>query len=420
MDSDFQQKQYQHHFQGLQKEFHHQKQQLHSLTRFRSAPTSYFASFLDAADAVTTSAGGAGGGGDKGDFSNSRPLSPETENIFARFMSSMGDGNNSSSNKLSNIPENSQMQPESISMARVKQEDDILPPNQQNNFNTAPQMMYQSASKPPLANHHNLGSAEDKVGMNSSPHMKTGISGSNGFSLARHSSSPAGFFADFNIDGYGVTAHTRGMGNYGDNDRMNYSSGQPSSTSGIVRQNSDVQGTLMRMNSLEETKFNINQNNASNFTTGMPMSSWEDSILSENFSSLDGGDDDGRIFSEHNSSENQIGEKRSRPRPLAHHLSLPNTSSELSSMENLLHLQDGVLLRSRAKRGCATHPRSIAERVRRTKISERMRKLQDLVPNMDKQTNTSDMLDLAVDYIKDLQMKVKHLHCIREKCTCPR
>ncbi|XP_074292565.1 transcription factor bHLH122-like [Silene latifolia] len=411
MDSDFQQKQYQHHFQGLQKEFHNQKQQLHSLTRFRSAPTSYFASFLDAADAVTTSAGGAGGagGGDegyKGDFSNSRPLSPETENIFARFMSSMGDGNNSSANKLSDIPENSQMQPES--MARVKQEDD---------FTTAPQMMYQSASKPPLANHHNLGSAEAKVVMNSTPHMKTGIGGSNGFSLARHSSSPAGFFADFNIDGYDVT---KGMGNYGGNDQMNYSSGQPTSTSGIVRQNSDVQGTLMRMNSLEETKFNINQNKDSNFTTGIPMSSWEDSILSETFSSLDGGGDDGRIFSEHNSSENQIGEKRSRPRPLAHHLSLPNTSSELSSMDNQLHLQDGVLLRSRAKRGCATHPRSIAERVRRTKISERMRKLQDLVPNMDKQTNTSDMLDLAVDYIKDLQMKVKHLHCIREKCTCPR
>lgn len=94
--------------------------------------------------------------------------------------------------------------------------------------------------------------------------------------------------------------------------------------------------------------------------------------------------------------------------------------------------------------------------VRRTKISERIRKLQELVPNMDKvppsatctnpvslpnsrqpieqcmarkfamrgppqelthpqpctsvflqQTNTSDMLDLAVDYIKDLQQQVK-------------
>ncbi|KAI3793719.1 hypothetical protein L1987_36340 [Smallanthus sonchifolius] len=45
--------------------------------------------------------------------------------------------------------------------------------------------------------------------------------------------------------------------------------------------------------------------------------------------------------------------------------------------------------------------------VRRTRISERMRKLQDLVPNMDKQTSTADMLDLAVDYIKELQNQVE-------------
>jgi len=46
--------------------------------------------------------------------------------------------------------------------------------------------------------------------------------------------------------------------------------------------------------------------------------------------------------------------------------------------------EDSVPCRVRAKRGCATHPRSIAERVRRTRISDRIRKLQELVPNMDK------------------------------------
>ena len=46
--------------------------------------------------------------------------------------------------------------------------------------------------------------------------------------------------------------------------------------------------------------------------------------------------------------------------------------------------QDQVAFKVRAKRGCATHPRSIAERERRTRISEKLRKLQDLVPNMDK------------------------------------
>ncbi|MBA0763477.1 hypothetical protein Gotri_001100 [Gossypium trilobum] len=51
-------------------------------------------------------------------------------------------------------------------------------------------------------------------------------------------------------------------------------------------------------------------------------------------------------------------------------------------MEKLL--EDSVPCRVRAKRGCATHPRSIAERVQRTQISDRIRKLQELIPNMDK------------------------------------
>ncbi|KAJ6379462.1 hypothetical protein OIU76_016159 [Salix suchowensis] len=57
-------------------------------------------------------------------------------------------------------------------------------------------------------------------------------------------------------------------------------------------------------------------------------------------------------------------------------------ASTLMEMDTLL--EESVPCRIRAKRGCATHPRSIAERVRRTRISDRIRKLQDLVPNMDK------------------------------------
>ncbi|KAH9623914.1 hypothetical protein KSS87_002307 [Heliosperma pusillum] len=364
MDSDFQHQQYQHHFQDLQKQFQHQKQQVNSLTRFRSAPSSYFASFLDAADTVTNS-GGANGGdrGDlsnaKGDFFNARPLSPETENILSKFVSSMDDGNNLPQN-LCEIPENSQMGPEF--KAKVKQEGD---------YNTSSQMIYQSTSKPPLANQHGSASAMSSVRMHSKPHMKIGIGGRDininmTSSLTRHSSSPGGFFDNLNIDGYGIS---REMGSYGNgnsnNDQVNYSSGQPSTTMpGLMRQNSQVEEKLMRVNSLEGTNFSSR------------ISSWADSILD--------GDDDTKIFSEQNLSDNQAGENRGRTQQLAHHLSLPSTSSELSAMEKLLYLQDAVPLRIRAKRGFATHPRSIAERVRRTKISERMRKLQDLVPNMDK------------------------------------
>ena len=38
-----------------------------------------------------------------------------------------------------------------------------------------------------------------------------------------------------------------------------------------------------------------------------------------------------------------------------------------------------------------------------------MKKLQDLVPDMEKTTNTSDMLDETVEYVKSLQAKVIEL-----------
>ncbi|GLT82376.1 hypothetical protein SLE2022_007590 [Rubroshorea leprosula] len=47
-----------------------------------------------------------------------------------------------------------------------------------------------------------------------------------------------------------------------------------------------------------------------------------------------------------------------------------------------------------------------------------MRKLQDLSPDLDKQTNTAAMLDMAVEYIKDLQKHVKaQKRCYLEKVS---
>jgi hypothetical protein len=94
---------------------------------------------------------------------------------------------------------------------------------------------------------------------------------------------------------------------------------------------------------------------------------------------------------------------------LVRHMSLPSAACGPSSPGVEGNSFTAVPMRTRAKRGCATHPRSIAERVRRTKISERMKRLQDLVPDMDKQTNTSDMLDETVEYVKSLQRKVQEL-----------
>uniref|UniRef100_A0A0D9WW84 BHLH domain-containing protein n=1 Tax=Leersia perrieri TaxID=77586 RepID=A0A0D9WW84_9ORYZ len=66
----------------------------------------------------------------------------------------------------------------------------------------------------------------------------------------------------------------------------------------------------------------------------------------------------------------------------------------------------------RARRGQATDPHSIAERLRRERIAERMRALQDLVPNTNK-TDRAAMLDEILDYVKFLRLQVKVLSMSR-------
>ncbi|URE42089.1 Helix-loop-helix DNA-binding domain [Musa troglodytarum] len=61
--------------------------------------------------------------------------------------------------------------------------------------------------------------------------------------------------------------------------------------------------------------------------------------------------------------------------------------------------------RVRARRGQATDPHSIAERLRRERIAERMKALQELVPNANT-TDKASMLDEIIDYVKFLQLQV--------------
>uniref|UniRef100_A0ACD5YVK3 Uncharacterized protein n=1 Tax=Avena sativa TaxID=4498 RepID=A0ACD5YVK3_AVESA len=68
--------------------------------------------------------------------------------------------------------------------------------------------------------------------------------------------------------------------------------------------------------------------------------------------------------------------------------------------------------RQRARRGQATDPHSIAERLRRERIAERMKALQELVPNANK-TDKATMLDEIIDYVKFLQLQVKVLSMSR-------
>ncbi|KAJ4956790.1 hypothetical protein NE237_013573 [Protea cynaroides] len=68
--------------------------------------------------------------------------------------------------------------------------------------------------------------------------------------------------------------------------------------------------------------------------------------------------------------------------------------------------------RVRARRGQATDPHSIAERLRRERIAERMKALQELVPGSNK-TDRAAMLDEIVDYVKFLRLQVKVLSMSR-------
>ncbi|KAL8162767.1 hypothetical protein V2J09_014256 [Rumex salicifolius] len=66
----------------------------------------------------------------------------------------------------------------------------------------------------------------------------------------------------------------------------------------------------------------------------------------------------------------------------------------------------------RARRGQATDPHSIAERLRRERITERVKALQELVPSCNK-TDRAAMLDEILDYVKFLRLQVKVLSMSR-------
>ncbi|XP_057982470.1 transcription factor bHLH130 [Malania oleifera] len=247
--------------------------------------------------------------------------------------------------------------------------------------------------------------------------------------LTRQNSSPPGLFNHLAVqNGY---ATMRGVGNFGvENGTTNgelspsasrlksqitYSSGLPSSL-GLLSQISEIGDDSLGESSPGGGKLGNSDGSTQFSSPGLSFTSWNDSAhYVDNFNVIKVEPDyNGKLFS-----DAQNGELGNRAQILSHHLSLPKTDVDhMATLEKLLQFPDSVPCKIRAKRGCATHPRSIAERVRRSRISERMRKLQELVPNMEKQTNTADMLDLAVEYIKDLQRQFKVLTDNRAKCKC--
>ncbi|OMO74343.1 hypothetical protein CCACVL1_16835 [Corchorus capsularis] len=83
-----------------------------------------------------------------------------------------------------------------------------------------------------------------------------------------------------------------------------------------------------------------------------------------------------------------------------------DTSKENSKVTEV---QKPDYIHVRARRGQATDSHSLAERVRREKISERMKYLQDLVPGCNKITGKAGMLDEIINYVQSLQRQVEFL-----------
>lgn len=159
---------------------HHQQQMNSGLTRYRSAPSSYFSSIIDH---------------EFYEHVFNRPSSPETERMLTRFVNSLGGGDADAEDSLATtqnpptvvaVKEEVNHQPQDVTSMNneplVLQQQQQQQSNNMNNYGSSgTQNFYQSTGRPPLPNQ-----------------MKTGHGSSS--NLIRHGSSPAGLFSNINID----------------------------------------------------------------------------------------------------------------------------------------------------------------------------------------------------------------------------
>ncbi|XP_047342626.1 transcription factor bHLH130-like [Impatiens glandulifera] len=335
----------------------HYRHQTTGLVSYRSAPSSFFADLMDE------------GNGCEDLFS-----ADETASMIASFMESTGSLSESGSGDF-------------LFEAKVKPEEaDECPLVVENGHLTL-------ASRTVCEQNQTARELERSIGAGGFHRVKSS-DGGNYSNLMRQNSSPAGFFSCLN-DGNGK-ADENFNGNIREENQpiarireVNFSSAQCFS-SRFIPQNEEegVMDSNLERHYLEESR-NINGYH-------VPEVFQSDSWINPS----------------------STGKKRRREGNDMNENGIFNHSShQETSSEWLQFQQDSVPCKLRARRGFATHPRSIAERTRRTRISDRMKKLQDLFPNMEK-TSISDMLDLAVEHIKNLQKHVDMLTDNQSRCTC--
>lgn len=247
-------------------------------------------------------------------------------------------------------------------------------------------------------------------------------SSNNCSNLIRQKSSPAEFFSNYSVDsGFAPLREvgsvngqaTTSSSGYG---TLNFSS-RPSSCSIKMPQIVENEPEALQANCIKSRNMGNDNGITKCYMPSFTNDYWDSSTST--FSAPKNATNKGEfMFSTSNALESQNVDFGYQKLGLTHHLSLPSSSSKMATMEKFLHVQGSVPCKIRAKRGFATHPRSIAERERRIRISARIKKLQDLFPNADKQTSTADMLDEAVEYIKELRKQLKILTETKAKCSC--
>lgn len=247
-------------------------------------------------------------------------------------------------------------------------------------------------------------------------------SSNNCSNLIRQKSSPAEFFSNYSVDsGFAPLREvgsvngqaTTSSSGYG---TLNFSS-RPSSCSIKMPQIVENEPEALQANCIKSRNMGNDNGITKCYMPSFTNDYWDSSTST--FSAPKNATNKGEfMFSTSNALESQGVDFGYQKLGLTHHLSLPSSSSKMATTEKFLHLQGSVPCKIRAKRGFATHPRSIAERERRIRISARIKKLQNLFPNADKQTSTADMLDEAVEYIKELRKQLKILTETKAKCSC--
>ncbi|KAM0050246.1 putative transcription factor bHLH family [Helianthus debilis subsp. tardiflorus] len=185
--------------------------------------------------------------------------------------------------------------------------------------------------------------------------------------LVRQKSTPAGFISSLTAEN-GIGSMKKGIPSSTLNNHTSFSSGPSSSTS---RFNPQIAGNTN--NVLHDSKFGS-------------LKRSRDGVLKMP----------------------QNVETRNHTPNLVHHMSLPNTSSEMAVCLTISYSsnQNPRFLGEHAPKEDLLRTHEALQRGR-TRISERIKRLQELFPDIDKHSNTADMLDMAVEYIKNLQKELQ-------------